>query len=143
MNFYFIVLGYNPSVFWDKTFLVDSCSSQDGKWNILGFGRALLVTSYRMPIHGRFYGGQIREGTFYYSSPQMKCISMILTSNCSESCKRNVLSKNLVFQGRKVKNFGMGITLKRSTQQLFSVKYLFGKQILLRISYYLRTTKNL
>lgn len=35
------------------------------------------------------------------------------------------------------------ITLKRSTQQLFSVKYLFGKQILPRISYYLRTTKNL
>ena len=37
----------------------------------------------------------------------MKCISMILTSNCSKSCNRNILSKNLVFQGREVKNFGM------------------------------------
>ena len=35
----------------------------------------------------------------------MKYTSMILTSNCWESCNRNVLSKNLVFQGRKFKNF--------------------------------------
>ena len=32
---------------------------------------------------------------------------ILLTSNCTESCNRNVLSKTLVFQGRKVKNFGM------------------------------------
>ena len=37
----------------------------------------------------------------------MKCISMILTSNCSESCNRSVLSQNLVFQVPKVKNFRM------------------------------------
>ena len=32
---------------------------------------------------------------------------MIFTSNCSELCNRNLLSKNLVFQGPKVKNFRM------------------------------------
>ena len=37
----------------------------------------------------------------------MKYISMILTSNCSESCNRKVLSKNLVIQEGRVKNFGM------------------------------------
>ena len=44
---------------------------------------------------------------FYYSSYQMKCISIMLTSNCLKSCNRNVWSKNLGFRGHKLKNSGM------------------------------------
>ena len=57
---------------------------------------------------GVFKAGKF-EKEILLQFPQMKCICMILTSNRSESCNRNVLSKNMVFQGRKgkVQNFGM------------------------------------
>ena len=56
----------------------------------------------------------------------MKCISMILTSNCSELCIRSVLNKKLVFQGRKVKNFGM------ASARAFLRREKFEKELLLQ-----------
>ena len=53
----------------------------------------------------------------------MKCICMILTSNRSESCNRNVLSKNMVFQGRKgkVQNFGMASAFPLIEEYSFNI----------------------